>query len=96
MTKLRPMHDRLLVKRIEEEDKTQGGLFIPDTAKQKPMEGKIIAVGEGKLDEGGKLQPIALLQGQRVLFDRHAGTEVQLGGAEHLIIREDDVLAVLE
>jgi chaperonin GroES len=96
MTKLRPMHDRLLVRRIEGEDRTQGGLFIPDTAKEKPMEGKIIAVGEGKLDQVGKLRPLALFQGQRVLFDRHAGAEIQLGGAEHLIIREDDVLAVLD
>ena len=94
--KVRPLHDRLLVKRIEEEDKTKGGLIIPDTAKEKPMQGKIIAVGKGKVDEDGKLQPLDVHKGDRVLFSKYSGNEIQLEGDEHLIIREDDVLAVLE
>jgi chaperonin GroES len=93
--KVRPLHDRLLVKRIEEEEGTRGGLVIPDTAKEKPLEGRIVAVGEGTI-EVGKLRPLDLFRGQRVLFDRCAGTEIRLDGAEHLIIREADVLAVLE
>jgi len=94
--KVRPLHDRLLVKRIEEEDKTKGGLIIPDTAKEKPMQGKIIAVGKGKVDEDGKLRPLDVHKGDRVLFTKYAGSEIEVGGDEHLIIREDDVLAVLE
>jgi len=94
--KVRPLHDRLLVKRIAEEEKTKGGLIIPDTAKEKPMEGKIIAAGKGKLDEEGKLRPLDVHKGDRVLFSKYSGTEIQLEGDEHLIIREDDVLAVLE
>ena len=94
--KVRPLHDRLLVKRIEEEEKTEGGLIIPDTAKEKPMEGKIIAVGKGKVDEDGKLRPLDVHKGDRVLFGKFSGTEIQLEGDEHLIIREDDVLAVLQ
>ena len=94
--KVRPLHDRLLVKRIEEEKKTKGGLIIPDTAKEKPMEGKIIAAGKGKVDEDGKLRPLDVHKGDRVLFSKYSGTEIQLEGDEHLIIREDDVLAVLE
>jgi chaperonin GroES len=94
--KVRPLHDRLLVKRIEEEDKTKGGLIIPDTAKEKPMEGKVIAAGKGKVDEDGKLRPLDVHKGDRVLFGKYSGTEIQLEGDDHLIIREDDVLAVLE
>jgi len=94
--KVRPLHDRLLVKRIEEEERTKGGLIIPDTAKEKPMEGKIIAAGKGKVDEDGKLRPPDVHKGDRVLFSKYSGTEIQLEGDEHLIIREDDVLAVLE
>ena len=94
--KVRPLHDRLLVRRIEEEEKTKGGLIIPDTAKEKPMEGKVIAVGKGKVDEDGKLRPLDVHKGDRVLFSKYSGTEIQLEGDEHLIIREDDVLAVLE
>ena len=94
--KVRPIHDRLLVKRIEEEKKTKGGLIIPDTAKEKPMEGNVIAVGRGKLGEDGKLRPLDVHKGDRVLFTKYAGSEIQLGGDEHLIIREEDVLAVLE
>jgi chaperonin GroES len=94
--KLRPLQDRLLVKRIEEEKKTKGGLIIPDTAKEKPMEGNVIAVGRGKVGEDGKLRPLDVRKGDRVLFTKYAGSEIQLGGDEHLIIREEDVLAVLE
>ena len=94
--KVRPLHDRILVRRIEEEEKTKGGLIIPDTAKEKPMEGKVIAVGEGRVSEDGTLRPLDLHKGDRVLFSKYSGTEIQLEGDEHLIIREDDVLAVLE
>jgi chaperonin GroES len=94
--KVRPLHDRLLVKRIEEEETTKGGLIIPDTAKEKPMEGKIIAVGKGNVDKDGKLRPLDVHKGDRVLFGKYSGSEIQLEGDEHLIIREDDVLAVLE
>ena len=94
--KLRPLHDRILVRRIEEEEKTKGGLIIPDTAKEKPMEGKVIAVGEGRVSEDGTLRPLDVHKGDRVLFSKYSGTEIQLEGDEHLIIGEDDVLAVLE
>ena len=94
--KVRPLHDRILVRRIEEEEKTKGGLIIPDTAKEKPLEGKVIAVGKGRIDEDGKLRPLDVRKGDRVLFSKYSGTEIEVGGDEHLIIREDDVLAVLE
>ena len=94
--KLRPLHDRILVRRIEEEEKTKGGLIIPDTAKEKPSEGKVIAVGEGRVSEDGTLRPLDVHKGDRVLFSKYSGTEIQLEGDEHLIIREEDVLAVLE
>jgi chaperonin GroES len=94
--KVRPLHDRILVRRIEEEAKTKGGLIIPDTAKEKPQEGKVIAVGKGRVSEDGKLLPLDVHKGDRVLFTKYAGSEIEVGGDEHLIIREDDVLAVLE
>ena len=95
--KVRPLHDRILVRRIEEEEKTKGGLIIPDTAKEKPQEGKVIAVGEGRVSEkDGKLRPLDVHKGDRVLFSKYSGTEIQVLDREHLIIREDDVLAVLE
>jgi chaperonin GroES len=94
--KVRPLHDRILVRRIEEEEKTKGGLIIPDTAKEKPQEGKVIAVGKGRVSEDGKLLPLDVHKGDRVLFTKYAGSEIEVGGDEHLIIREDDVLAVLE
>ena len=94
--KLRPLHDRILVRRIEEEEKTKGGLIIPDTAKEKPQEGKVIAVGKGRVSEDGKLLPLDVHKGDRVLFTKYAGSEIEVGGDEHLIIGEDDVLAVLE
>ena len=94
--KVRPLHDRILVKRIEGEEKTKGGIIIPDTAKEKPQEGKVIAVGSGKLLDDGKLRPLEVHKGDRILFSKYSGTELTLEGDEILIIREDDVLAVLE
>ena len=94
--KVRPLHDRLIVKRIDEDEKTKGGIIIPDTAKEKPQEGKVIAVGPGKVNEDGKVTPLDVKSGDRVLFSKYAGTEIQLEGVEHLIIREDDVLGVLQ
>ena len=92
----RPLHDRVVVRRIDAEEKTKGGIIIPDTAKEKPSEGEIIAVGPGGRDEAGKLIPIDLKAGDRVLFGKYAGTEVKIEGEEHLILREDDILAVIE
>ena len=94
--KIRPLQDRILVKRVAEEEKTKGGIIIPDTAKEKPQEGKVIAVGRGKLNEDGKLQPLDVKKGDRILFSKYSGSEVNIEGEEHLIIREDDVLGVLE
>jgi len=94
--KIRPLQDRILVKRIEEEEMTKGGIIIPDTAKEKPQEGKVIAAGKGKLSEDGKVHPLDVKKGDKVLFSKYAGTEVNLDGIEHLIIREDDVLGVVE
>ena len=94
--KVRPLHDRLIVKRIEEEEKTAGGIIVPDTAKEKPQEGRVIAVGPGKVNEDGKVTPLDVKKGNRVLFSKYAGAEIQLEGVEHLIICEDDVLAVLQ
>lgn len=93
---IRPLQDRILVKRIEEEDKTEGGIIIPDTAKEKPVEGKVIAVGKGKVSEDGKVMPLDVKKGDRILFGKYAGTEVKIKGEEHLIMREDDVLGVIE
>ena len=94
--KIRPLQDRIIVKRIEEEEKTKGGIIIPDTAKEKPSEGKVVAVGKGKLNEDGKLMPLDVKKGDRILFSKYSGTEVNIEGDEHLIIREDDVLGVVE
>jgi chaperonin GroES len=94
--KIRPLQDRILVKRIEEEEKTKGGIIIPDTAKEKPSEGKVVAVGKGKVGEDGKLMPLDVKKGDRILFSKYSGTEVNIEGDEHLIIREDDVLGVVE
>jgi chaperonin GroES len=94
--KIRPLQDRILVKRIEEEEKTKGGIIIPDSAKEKPQEGKVIAVGNGKIGDDGKVQPLDVKKGDKLLFSKYAGTEVNLDGEEHLIIREDDVLGIIE
>ena len=94
--KIRPLQDRVIVKRVEEEEKTKGGIIIPDTAKEKPMEGKVIAVGKGKVLEDGKIHPMDVKAGDRVLFGKYSGTEVKIDGEEHLIMREDDILGVIE
>ncbi|MCA9510047.1 MAG: co-chaperone GroES [Myxococcota bacterium] len=94
--KIRPLHDRILVKRVEEEAKTSGGIIIPDSAKEKPQEGKVVAVGGGKIGEDGKVTPLDVKKGDKILFSKYSGTEVNLDGVEHLIMREDDVLAVIE
>jgi chaperonin GroES len=96
MMKIRPLQDRVIVKRVEEEDKTKGGIIIPDSAKEKPMEGKVIAVGKGKVLEDGKIHPLDVKAGDRVLFGKYSGTEVKIDGEEHLIMREDDILGVIE
>lgn len=93
---IRPLHDRILVKRIEGESMTAGGLFIPDAAKEKPIQAEVVSVGAGKRDKNGKILPLDVKAGDRVLFSKYSGTEVKLDGAEHLILREDDILAVLE
>jgi chaperonin GroES len=93
---IRPLQDRIIVKRIDEEETTKGGIIIPDTAKEKPQEGKVIAVGKGKVLDDGKVQPLDVKKGNRVLFSKYSGTEVNIEGEEHLIIREDDVLGVIE
>ncbi|MGH7843687.1 MAG: co-chaperone GroES [Candidatus Binatia bacterium] len=94
-TKIRPLHDRVIVKRLEEEDKSKGGIIIPDTAKEKPQEGRVVAVGSGK-HEDGKVIPLDVKVGDKILFGKYAGTEIKIGGEEHLILREDDVLGVIE
>jgi len=93
--KLRPSSDRVLVRRIEGEEKTSGGIVIPDTAKEKQMEGKVIAVGPGKVDEKGKFIPVTVKKNDRVLFAKYAGNEIKIDGVEHLIMREDDILAIV-
>jgi chaperonin GroES len=94
--KVRPLHDRLIVKRLEEEEKTKGGIIIPDTAKEKPIEGKVIAAGTGRLNKDGKKMPMEVKTGDRVLFAKYAGTEVKMDGEEYLMMKEEDVLAVIE
>ena len=94
--KVRPLHDRILVKRIESEAKTKGGIIIPDTAKEKPQEGLVIAAGPGRVNEDGKVTPLDVKKGDKVLFGKYSGSEITLDSEEHLIIREEDVLAVLE
>ncbi len=94
--KVRPLQDRVIVKRVDEEEITKGGIIIPDTAKEKPIEGKIVAVGKGKLTEDGKKLPLEVKKGDRVLFGKYAGTEIQIDGEENLIMREDDIVAVIE
>jgi chaperonin GroES len=94
--KFRPLQDRVIVKRVAEEEKTKGGIIIPDTAKEKPIEGRVIAVGNGKVLEGGTVRPLDVKAGDRILFTKYAGTEIKLDGEEHLIIREEDILGVVE
>ena len=94
--KLRPLHDRILVKRVEEEKQTKGGIIIPDTATEKPIEGTIIAVGKGKIADDGKIIPLDVKKGDRILFGKYGGQEVKTDGVEYLIMREDDVLGIIE
>jgi chaperonin GroES len=94
--KVKPLNDRLLVVRVEEEQKTRGGIIIPDTAKEKPMEGKVVAAGPGKQDEKGNRVPLDIKAGDRVLFSKYAGTEIKIDDVEHLFMREDDILGVIE
>ena len=93
--KLRPLQDRILVQRVEEEERTKGGIIIPDTAKEKPAEGKVVSVGKGKLDESGKRITLEVKKGDRILFGKYSGTEVKIEGTEYLIMREDDVLGII-
>jgi len=93
---IRPLQDRVIVKRLEEEQKTKGGIIIPDTAKEKPIEGKVIAVGNGKVLEDGKVRPLDIKKGDTILFSKYAGTEIKIDGEEHLIMREEDILGVIE
>ena len=94
--KIRPLQDRIIVKRIAEEDKSKGGIIIPDTAKEKPQEGKVVAVGKGKINDDGKITPLDVKVNDRVLFGKYSGTEINFDGEEHLIMREEDVLGVIE
>jgi len=94
--KIRPLQDRVIVKRIAEEEKTKGGIIIPDTAKEKPQEGKVVAAGKGKVSEDGKVTPLEVKVGDKILFGKYSGTEIKLNGEEHLIMREEDILGVVE
>ena len=94
--KIRPLHDRILVQRLEEEEKTKGGIIIPDTAKEKPIEGKVVAVGNGKVLENGEVRALEVKEGDRVLFSKYAGTDIKIEGEEYLIMREDDILGIIE
>jgi len=94
--KIRPLQDRVIVKRIEEEEKSKGGIIIPDTAKEKPQEGKVVAVGKGKVNDDGKITPLDVEVNDRILFGKYSGTEINVDGDEHLIMREEDILGVIE
>ena len=94
--KVRPLYDRILVKRVEEEQKTAGGLYIPDTAKEKPQQGVIVAVGQGKLQDDGSLRKLEVKAGDKILFAKYSGSDIKMDGVEHLILREDDILGVIE
>jgi chaperonin GroES len=94
--KIRPLNERVIVIRVEEEQKTAGGIIIPDTAKEKPQEGKIVAVGPGKRDDNGKRIPLEVKEGDRILFSKYAGTEIKIDGKEHIFMREDDILGILD
>jgi chaperonin GroES len=94
--KIRPLQDRVLVKRVAEEEKTKGGIIIPDTAKEKPVEGEVVAVGNGKVLEDGKVRPLDIKAGDRILFGKYSGTEIKVEGVEHLILREEEILGVIE
>lgn len=93
--KVRPLNDRILVKRVAAEEKTKGGILIPDTAKEKPMEAEVVAAGEGKFDDNGKRMPMSVKAGDKVLIGKYSGTEVKLDGVDHVIVREDEILAIV-
>jgi len=95
-TKVRPLHDRVIVRRLDEEEKSTGGIIIPDTAKEKPVEGKVVAAGKGKILENGDVRPLDVKAGDKVIFSKYAGTEIKLDGKELLMMREDDILGVIE
>src|SRR5512142_2912091 len=95
-TKLTPLHDRIVIRRIEEAETTRGGIIIPDTAKDKPQEGEVVSVGKGKINEDGKVFPLSVKEGDRILFGKYSGTEVKIDGEELLIMREEEVLGILE
>ena len=94
--KIRPLQDRVLVQRVQDEERTKGGIIIPDTAKEKPQEGKVVAVGKGKVGDNGKLTPLDVKAGDKILFGKYSGSEIKLDGEEYLIMREEDILGVLE
>jgi len=94
--KIKPLYDRILVKRLDEQEKTAGGLYIPDTAKEKPLEAIVVAVGQGKVQEDGSIRKLEIKAGDKVLFSKYSGSDIKIDGTEHLILREDDVLAVIE
>jgi len=94
--KIRPLQDRVIVRRIAEEEKTKGGIIIPDTAKEKPQEGKVVAIGKGKVNDDGKLIPLQVKVGEKILFGKYSGSEIKIDGEEHLIMREEDILGVVE
>ena len=94
--KIRPLQDRVIVKRVEEEEKSKGGIIIPDTAKEKPQEGKVVAIGKGKVNDDGKVTPLDVKVNDRILFGKYSGTEINIDGEEHLIMREDDILGIIE
>lgn len=93
---LKPLHDRVLVQRIEEEEKTKGGIIIPETAKEKPIQGRVKAVGPGKMSDDGKRMEMSVKEGDKIMFNKYAGTEVKIEDEEHLVMREDDILAIIE
>ncbi len=94
--KIRPLHDRILIKSLDEEETTKGGIIIPDSAKEKPMEGEVVAVGNGKLDEKGKRIPLDVKVGNKVIYSKYAGSEVKIKDVEHLIVKEEDILGIIE
>lgn len=96
MAKIKPLGDRILIKPLEAEKKTKGGIILPDTAKEKPQEGKVIAVGKGKTLESGKIEPLEVKAGNKVLYGKYSGTEIKIDGEEHLIVKEEDILAIIE
>jgi chaperonin GroES len=93
---VRPLHDRVIVKRIAEEETSKGGIIIPDSAKEKPLEGQVVAVGPGRRDDNGKIGPLGVAKGDRILFGKYSGTDVEIDGEEHLILQENDILGVIE